>query len=195
MGAWIEIFLKISKKLFLVKVAPFMGAWIEISCKGPPSPVSWYVAPFMGAWIEIFDFYLYISFFWSRTLYGCVDWNMIKSNWSRIKSRRTLYGCVDWNSRRIKKRIRKPSRTLYGCVDWNACQFLSLPTSRQVAPFMGAWIEIGSYWYVYEGIDSRTLYGCVDWNHVIGIVDVKAYMSHPLWVRGLKFKILRHQKS
>ena len=96
MGAWIEILWNgicrsdntsrtlygcvdwnyIIKKLYVFGfyVAPFMGAWIEIRC-GCSRENKKQVAPFMGAWIEINKTDDYLTSNFSRTLYGCVDWN------------------------------------------------------------------------------------------------------------------------
>ena len=77
-------------------------------------------------------------------------------------------------------------RTLHGCVDWNAVvpdeelafidvapfmgAWIEMPGSRAmgaqycVAPFMGAWIEMFSLPGSGLLIGCRTLHGCVDWN-------------------------------
>ena len=59
------------------QVAPFTGAWIEISRS---RTCSWgaYVAPFTGAWIEINWLQRLYTNGSSRTLHGCVDWNVSK---------------------------------------------------------------------------------------------------------------------
>ena len=55
-----------------------------------------------------------------------------------------------------------------------------------VTPCMGVWIE--TYWckLFYSYRSSHTLYGCVDWNYLRARLKYKAYLSHPVWVCGLK---------
>ena len=75
-----------------------MGAWIEMSIVNDimmdyyPSHPLWvrglkflwcqkfpnicFVAPFMGAWIEMMATWYFYEKPVSRTLYGCVDWNI-----------------------------------------------------------------------------------------------------------------------
>ena len=99
------------------------------------------VAPHVGAWIEIpYD-----------TAHSCG------------KVGRTPRGCVDWNIKKNESRYISRGRTPRGCVDWNSYHSPVMPIA-QVAPHVGAWIEI----------TSRTLR------------ESKA-KSHPTWVRGLKF--------
>ena len=58
-------------------------------------------------------------------------------------------------------------RTLCGCVDWNLKDTLTIKVYF-VAPYVGAWIET-----------------------FVKMTDVVPYHeSHPMWVRGLKLKIL-----
>ena len=100
----------------------------------------------------------------SRTLRGCVDWNIGKVSISLQQfESRTLRGCVDWNLYYTFLPSGSTSRTLRGCVDWN---------------------RIGSA----AGIPlwRRTLRGCVDWNFWMLISDSMLLLSHPTWVRGLK---------
>ena len=54
---------------------------------------------------------------------------------------------------------------------------------------MGAWIEMISNEKAVGKSESRTLHGCVDWN--LNELDhiIKERLSHPTWVRGLKFLI------
>ena len=54
-----------------------------------------------------------------RTLYGCVDWNIMEYIKTICLLCRTLYGCVDWNNKKEMIDILRRGRTLYGCVDWN----------------------------------------------------------------------------
>ena len=163
-------------------VAPYMGAWIE----------TWYiyhqqyctlVAPYMGAWIETTmelwslvdgmshptwvrglkpDLYYGNLLKQSRTLHGCVDWN-ITGNTVKITTNVAPYmGAWIETTSAIVGPSTHECRTLHGCVDWNFhFQFflvgkLSHPTwvrglkhgfhyklhiSEGVAPYMGAWIE------------------------------------------------------
>ena len=121
----------------------------------------------------------------SRTLYGCVDWNVLDFRLRSFRLRRTLYGCVDWNQ--------------YGAPSGHL---------RDVAPYMGAWIETVHWHRIDKGTTCRTLYGCVDWNNeadaraaiarsrtLYGCVDWNKtsnlgikweIRSHPIWMRGLK---------
>ena len=55
------------------------------------------VAPFTGAWIEIKRHKEYDNEHRSRTLHGCVDWNLYSRSVQRKSWKsRTLHGCVDW---------------------------------------------------------------------------------------------------
>ena len=60
---------------------------------------------------------------------------------------------------------KKCSRTLHGCVDWN-----------NYSRLVSFWVSI-----------SRTLHGCVDWNSSRGCRSDYYCLSHPSWVRGLKY--------
>ena len=52
---------------------------------------------------------------------------------------------------------------------------------------MGAWIEMQESENKTLGLFRRTLYGCVDWNFY-GVKSSQIFvLSHPLWVRGLKY--------
>ena len=57
---------------------------------------------------------------------------------------------------------------------------------KQVAPLVGAWIEI--LWTLAKCADdtSRTPRGCVDWNTNCTSANAWRCKSHPSWVRGLK---------
>ena len=90
-------------------------------------------------------------------------------------------------------------------------------TSSPVAPHMGAWIEIKCQsWHCSQKL-RRTPHGCVDWNQISrplimilmsrtphGCVDWNKFnlpqltvkkLSHPTWVRGLKYVLLLFIKS
>ena len=118
-----------------------MGAWIEIDDLEDPIKIT-SVAPFMGAWIEIKLRGRIIEKFGSRTLYGCVDWN--------IPTRRMF----DWvgKSHPLWVRGLKYSSTSRS-ISFNSShplwvrglkylQPLLIMPIQYVAPFMGAWIEI-----------------------------------------------------
>ena len=128
----------------------------------------------------------YSAFCWicSRTLRGCVDWNIKSSNrilnhllshptWVRgLKHRIRREQIIDITShptwvRGLKLTCLKlfvilNSRTLRGCVDWNNSSF-----DLVISPL------------------GRTLRGCVDWN-LCCQWSCNYYQSHPTWVRGLK---------
>ena len=145
----------------------------------------------------------------SRTLHGCVDWNILKDlNLYEVSVCRTLHGCVDWNNRPIEitegNKLSHPSWVRGLKYSWPC----SLEIRIQVAPFMGAWIEINDIRNRISQKKCRTLHGCVDWNYSLlfylsmlsrrtlhGCVDWNndaiSYFwiynrSHPSWVRGLK---------
>ena len=59
-----------------MSVAPYMGAWIEIPSQ-KLKKFAIMVAPYMGAWIEIFIIAFKPRQLSSRTLHGCVDWNLL----------------------------------------------------------------------------------------------------------------------
>ena len=142
-------------------VAPFTGAWIETNdilfdrlrrlshpsrVRGlkqnyPVCPLTLkQVAPFTGAWIETSMLPYTAGNGCSRTLHGCVDWNMFDWAKSLNWTSRTLHGCVDWNYYPPIRLLYHTRRTLHGCVDWNFGGPVRGKTSR-VAPFTGAWIE------------------------------------------------------
>ena len=57
-------------------VAPYVGAWIE-TCASRPLHSRFCVAPYVGAWIETEDIAVMAKVILSRTLRGCVDWNLL----------------------------------------------------------------------------------------------------------------------
>ena len=142
----------------------------------------------------------------SHTLRGCVDWNLIRTEywghsivtpcvgvWIETDISliglvhplcHTLRGCVDWNDCFNTNKVAQPSHTLRGCVDWNG------KPAEALYYFMG-----------------HTLRGCVDWNwkHTVRFSTIlvtpcvgvwietamrkkyaKKQLSHPAWVCGLK---------
>ena len=99
----------------------------------------------------------------SRTLCGCVDWNLGKGIGSKSDSSRTLCGCVDWNLSVFLPHRGQLSRTLCGCVDWNMIQTVRIRNNIR-----------------------RTLCGCVDWNGTWSADNLNGLKSHPMRVRGLK---------
>ena len=120
-------------------VAPYAGAWVEmpnLKIKG----FFVYVAPFADAWVEI---------------------NSNKSNFSNSNSR-TLCGCVSWNVCDEAGNLDAYRHTLRGCESWNyQCSPVFL--RNNVAPFTGAWVEIKNRAkFIFSC--SRTLYGRVSWN-------------------------------
>ena len=138
--------------------------------------------------------------------------------WGEIKKQfsRTLYGCVDWNSFSLLSsiclftshplRVRGLKFRTYLYVDgiiWShPLRVRGLKSRRRpdhlggvpVAPFTGAWIEMGCIVQRWIWKLRRTLYGCVDWNAVDSIRLNYLLRSHPLRVRGLKFPLVHHQK-
>ena len=188
-----------------MNVAPYVGAWIETRVSGWTE--SWHgVAPYVGAWIE-------------TTLSGLNNiFTLSHPTWVRGLKQVTEYVLAV-----------KPSRTLRGCVDWNLFS-LSTHETRQVAPYVGAWIEtcteqqrirkFGVAPYVGAWIETgmpkesacgsivapymgawietlpcstttmscvrRTLRGCVDWNKGVFHSNLIYTQSHPTWVRELK---------
>ena len=177
-------------------VAPHMGAWIEIFLLPNPAWAT-AVAPHMGAWIEIGHVIHRLPKQNCRTPYGCVDWNPVKlltvccaivaphmGAWIEIviyglnrKERTVAPHMGAWIEINIKMNyiLLKGSRTPYGCVDWNS-YLRWMGRNGKVAPHMGAWIEI----------------------KYVRLKDGKL-TSHPIWVRGLKFKVqgwyARNRKS
>ena len=121
------------------------------------------VAPFMGAWIEMSILRFFGDRIKCRSLHGSVDWN---SDYFGIPYR-TVQSLPSWE-RGLKSmdgqtEICPKSRSLHGSVDWNflydflGVMIWSLPSWErglkcfyymktkewpEVAPFMGAWIEI-----------------------------------------------------
>ena len=125
-----------------------MGAWIEIRYSSPISPLR-FVAPHMGAWIEI-----NLTCEKSKTWRSHPTWvRGLKYCSLRFCSEcfcRTPHGCVDWNYFDAITSELGLSRTPHGCVDWNTCNGFFI-FCDDVAPHMGAWIEIINDW-----ISSRT---------------------------------------
>ena len=103
-------------------VAPYTGAWIEILVIISDLNRA-KVAPYTGAWIEIAS---------SRA--SCF---LITSHPTRVRGLKLGLLWQPLPSRR---------RTLHGCVDWNWCLF-ACRIGTAVAPYTGAWIEIG-----YDGL-------------------------------------------
>ena len=60
--------------------------------------------------------------------------------------------------------------------------------AAEVAPFMGAWIEILKMWELTSLITVAPFMGA--WIEITDgeTINHKAIPSHPLWVRGLKFR-------
>ena len=81
-----------------------------------------------------------------------------------MQSRRTLYGCVDWNIIEIFKNILSRCRTLYGCVDWNYYSCLMGFWVGMSHPLWVRGLKLWSPLMVGYPLPCRTLYGCVDWN-------------------------------
>ena len=129
------------------------------------------VAPYVGVWIETPIIGSYFLLMFCRTLCGCVDWN--------LKKRERTAAC--WKSHPmwvcgLKHKLayeagKLGSRTLCGCVDWNFT-VSSSPSSKTVAPYVGVWIETSM------ALTLRI--------HTT---------SHPMWVCGLKLKVLRYTYS
>ena len=98
-------------------VAPFVGAWIEIWWfRRLPRPAQ--VAPFVGAWIEI---------------------GMTKSHARLTTSLRSSERGLKYLISNVE--LLDVRRSVRRSVDWNdktACESMS----HDVAPFVGAWIEI-----------------------------------------------------
>ena len=142
----------------------------------------------------------------SRTLRGCVDWNLCRSaNDGLIKSHPTWVRGLKHNTIvDLKKLI---CRTLRGCVDWNeekrnATLFpvRSHPTwvrglkrnlkhsniiLHEVAPYVGAWIET-FWWFLFTNVLSVAPYvgAWIETQDMWNIFN--DWESHPTWVRGLK---------
>ena len=118
MGAWIEII--ISGIIFeSVCVAPYMGAWIEIF-NVATFEKDRIVAPYMGAWIEIWSA-------WKRILNqdeSLPTWERgLKSYFLHIEELQSL-SLPTWE-RGLKSQ-----------------HWLVIAEVDNVAPYMGAWIEI-----------------------------------------------------
>ena len=146
-------------------VAPFAGAWIEIlcqrwiscaeHCRSLRGSVDWNngdettwkkycVAPFAGAWIEI-NFVPGTYFFEAKSLPS----RERGLKWFKI------YGVG-----------RHGCRSLRGSVDWNYARKRGILQAFPVAPFAGAWIEIGKVASIRKTSSCRSLRGSVDWNHL-----------------------------
>ena len=121
-----------------------------------------FVAPFTGAWIETPCGIYSRPLTPSRTLYGCVNWNLAYLPDTLFLSVAPFTGA--W------------IETLFW--EYNKKDFI-------VAPFTGAWIETYLF-YTKTFLRSRTLYGCVNWNAYNTVRFYSYIWSHPLRVRELK---------
>ena len=121
------------------------------------------VAPYVGAWIETLKAGSSILAKESRTLRGCVDWNLwCLSNMCALQCR-TLRGCVDWNAESWCYKKLLTSRTLRGCVDWNSN--LALTVSAPLSRTLRGCVDWNRQSLLLSClISGRTLRGCVDWN-------------------------------
>ena len=163
-GAWIEML----NNCFVNScnnVAPLVGAWIEMVIYDEAKK-DFAVAPLVGAWIEIEIKYYLIRAERSRSSRGSVDWNLFPQvfiswhNTSLLSWERGLKSC-----RPPGHPIRAPSllswerglkygfiikctglicRSSRGSVDWNSF-FMPQFRHKEVAPLVGAWIEIHCY--------------------------------------------------
>mgnify|MGYP007008281801 CR=1 FL=1 len=166
----------------------------------------------MGAWIEILLKSKNKAWHYSRTLYGCVDWNIGKQLrqkqvnlshplWVRGLKSASLKCCFMapkshplW-VRGLKFRCCFLLHKLFHVAPFMGAWIeispsISSPLKTVVAPFMGAWIEIWKRYFNQRKYQRRTLYGCVDWNIWFTGLNALFSWSHPLWVRGLKSSIV-----
>ena len=192
-----------------LKVAPFAGAWIEIVIKNINifRPVLSHPSRVRGLKFKILRHQKLKSC--SRTLRGCVDWNLAssksitgpnRSHPSRVRGLKFI--CC---TKALGRLLSHPSRvrglkyqhgrvcrwscycrTLRGCVDWNISNS-RLGVLILVAPFAGAWIEIWTkfkelVWFLSHPSRVRGLKSlfCAI-NYWYGV------KSHPSRVRGLKY--------
>ena len=118
-GAWIEIS-GITGFLIQGCVAPFVGTWIEI-CLQVPSNTEKFVAPFVGAWIEIFSISFNLFVFLSLP-----SWERGLKLLFPVLPESDPESLPSWE-RGLKSDICNSTRDLF-----------------PVAPFVGAWIEIGN---------------------------------------------------
>ena len=143
-------------------VAPYVGAWIE-TFEHLHNYLPSEVAPYVGAWIETCLIKLLSYPTNSRTLCGCVDWNLKVARTACWPSVAPYVGAWIETNRSTKR--------------------LLLAT---VAPYVGAWIETLVKSRSCVGGYRRTLCGCVDWNTLLDEHGCPMIESHPMWVRGLK---------
>ena len=151
------------------------------------SQISVPVAPLVGAWIEINSF--------ASSIRKC---NWSHPSWVRglkcigiithlkVNLCRTPRGCVDWNLNLIYISLAQCSRTPRGCVDWNLLHITYYNNLQNVAPLVGAWIEIRYICCLSTSFYVAPLVGA--WIEIIEDCRTKGQnpLSHPSWVRGLK---------
>ena len=167
----------------------------ECSCRTLYGCVDWniawiilllliYVAPCMGAWIETLIRLKFCHSTRSRTLYGCVDWNysslLVSARWWVAPCMgawiETIIGFIFRACAKVAPCMGAWIETAYSAVIiyWThvaPCMGAWIETPRLppiclrqwVAPCMGAWIET-----------------------VLPYRILLCFMSHPVWVRGLK---------
>ena len=182
-GAWIEIRVLYGGWQDLI-VAPHVGAWIEIDRRnGYKYPQ--YVAPHVGAWIEIRGTGQNRSCWESHPTWVRGLKYSRHVRWRKGMSR-TPRGCVDWNLPPSMALVLSGRRTPRGCVDWNSAISKNNLNFRDVAPHVGAWIEMLINNSTRQTLTGRTPRGCVDWNSATLRTELNYHWSHPTWVRGLK---------
>ena len=126
----------------------------------------------------------------SRTLHGCVDWNISfkESIWIFSPSHPTRVRGLKSFTIFIYKYLY--CRTLHGCVDWNHWGGYWKCLSDTVAPYTGAWIEIAFLQQRFSNPSVAPYTGA--WIEIFFLVQsLKMATSHPTRVRGLKFPFLK----
>ena len=145
------------------------------------------VAPFRGAWIETCKPMLENCGLKSRTLQGCVNWNLLKILFRIIFFVAPFRGAWIETTEKGLFFTRASRRTLQGCVNWNSSLLFAWIASPASHPSGVRELKHQhSLKVLHQNTISRTLQGCVNWNQMLLWKKEMRKKSHPSGVRELK---------
>ena len=143
-------------------VAPFTGAWIEIIVAFAWSWASCKSLPSRGRGLKSKCLRLCISNHKSLPSRGR-GLKLLLEDGTKVTIGRSLHGGVDWNTDTVKLRTSEPPVAPFtgAWIEIGNGEGAAGPTP--VAPFTGAWIEMTAKQAVSSN-HCRSLHGGVDWN-------------------------------